>query len=158
MVGAQGVGGPQQVTGHPATGPAGRARRLRLAAAWALLGWTAFGFARATAEATSGWLDRRAYVASPAIWRLGAPQSDRLARCLASALEVIPPGEPLAVAWRRPNLYFWRWAAYLLPDRDVLARVEGDGIPVGYLVTFGPAPSAGERVRGGGWCAVYRLR
>ena len=50
------------------------------------------------------------------------------------------------------------YVAYLEPGRDVLAGPSPDAPPVGYLIAFGPhSPPAGERLRGGRWCALYRL-
>ena len=153
---AQGVGGDRRL--RPRRVPPVAARRLRRAIVLALLAWSAVGFARATHRQHRGWAARERHVAVPALWRLGGPQPARLARCLASSLELVPEGAAVAVATTRPDLHFWRWAAYLEPGRDVLAGPSPDAPPVGYLITFGPhSPPAGERLRGGRWCALYRL-
>jgi hypothetical protein len=133
-------------------------QRLRLAVAAALLGWAVFGFLLHATKAAAAWRDRDSYATGSANWRFDTRQVGRLRRCLSSSLEVIPPDARIAVAARAPDIYFWRWAAYFLPHRDVLPApavppVEGSD----YLIAFGTEWPEGELLRGGRWCGVYRL-
>ena len=132
----------------------GRTRRWLLAA---LLVWSATGLARAVGKEGASWANRGDYVAGPSWWRLGAPQPERLERCLHTLLPVVPAGSPVVVGDAAGDLQHWRWAAYLLPERDVLPSAEAAPVAVEYFLAAGPVTPAGERIRGGRWCAAYRL-
>jgi hypothetical protein len=102
-----------------------------------LLAWAAGGFLFEVNGAISGWDDReRAH--GPQSWRLGTSQTGDLARCLAVARPAIPAGSVVAFASdERPALRFqrWRWAAYLLPEDDVVPAAD----PAAALATWGVA-------------------
>lgn len=123
----------------------------------ALLAWSGAGLCRAVAKEGRSWAGRAGYVAGPSAWRLGGPQPERLERCLRTLLPVVPPGSPVVVGDAAGDLQHWRWAAYLLAERDVLPSAEAAPVPVEYLLVAGPVTPRGERLRGGRWCAAYRL-
>lgn len=60
----------------------------------------------------------------PGAWRFGSAQTDRLATCLAAVRKAVPPGSHIAFVSppgpEEAELYRWRWAAYLLPEMEVL--------------------------------------
>jgi hypothetical protein len=99
-----------------------------------LLAWAAGGFLLEMNGAIAGWDDReRAH--GPRAWRLGTHETGDLARCLAEARREIPAGSVVAFASKeRASLQFqrWRWAAYLLPEDDVVPAAD----PAAALAAF----------------------
>jgi hypothetical protein len=89
-----------------------------------LTAWAAFGFLHEVNEAVAGWDGRARNPAAPWAWRMHTPAIDGLARCLRAAREAMPAGSALAFASPddAPEAQFrrWRWAAYFLPEYDVL--------------------------------------
>jgi hypothetical protein len=93
--------------------------------------WAAAGFLQEVNAAVAGW-DARDWAVRALPWRFGAPEPAALGRCLGEARRTIPPGS--VVAFAAPDaggnsgtsagteiaLMRWRWAAYLLPEDDVL--------------------------------------
>ena len=97
---------------------------LRTAALALLLAAAGFGFLRSLEEALAGF-DRRASRAGPPLtWRLGKAPVVALARCLDAARPLLPPGSLVAFAGpaepEDQRLLRWRWASYLLPERDLV--------------------------------------
>ena len=68
--------------------------------------------------------DRRSvFLTDPVQWRFGTPQIDVLQRCFAEARPLIPPGSVVVFTSPGPQdaIFFrWRWAAYGLPEYDVI--------------------------------------
>jgi hypothetical protein len=89
-----------------------------------LAAWAAVGFLQEVNGAVAGW-DGRGRVNGGLPWRFGAREPAALARTVDAARSAIPPGGAIAFAAGDDppgsRLIAWRWAAYLLPDRDVLA-------------------------------------
>ena len=60
----------------------------------------------------------------PSAWHFGSAQAERLEACLAAVRREVPPGSHVVFASLpgpgAAELYRWRWAAYLLPEMDVL--------------------------------------
>ncbi len=91
--------------------------------------WAAAGFLQEVNAAVAGW-DARDWAVGALPWRFGAPEPAALGRCLGEARKTIPPGSAVAVAFAGADvdrnaateiaLMRWRWAAYLLPEDDVL--------------------------------------
>jgi hypothetical protein len=92
------------------------------------LAWSAFAFLTELEEALAGFDRREVARLDPILWRSGTPQVRILEQCLAEARPLIPPGS--VVAFASPpgpggaDFYRWRWAAYLLPEDDVIPLSE----------------------------------
>jgi hypothetical protein len=89
-----------------------------------LTAWAAAGFLHEVNEAVAGWDERARQATAPTAWRMGSAATDELARCLREARAAMPAGGAVAFASPddAPEAQFrrWRWAAYFLPERDVL--------------------------------------
>lgn len=96
-----------------------------------LLLWCAVSFSAEMNRALDGW-DRRATSArGPRTWRFGNPQLERLITCLDDVRLRVPPGSFIAFAspatppsreGPEQNAFFRvRWAAWFLPEHEVLA-------------------------------------
>lgn len=102
---------------------------LRKAIPGLLLLWCSLSFATEMGKALEGWDRRAASPRGPRAWRFGNPQLDRLAACLDDVRARVPAGSVIAFASTAArqeeverNVFFRaRWAAYLLPEHDVLA-------------------------------------
>lgn len=87
-----------------------------------LVAWAALGFLQEMNRAVAGY-DGRAQMRGPWAWHFGTPETGDLFPCLASARSSIPPGSAVAFASDEPpeiKFQRWRWAAYLLPEDDVI--------------------------------------
>jgi hypothetical protein len=100
---------------------------LRKAIPALLLLWCALSLGVETRKALEGWDRRATSPRAPDTWRFGNPPLDRLIACLDDARGRVPPGSVIAFAppaqpERRESAAFFRtrWAAYLLPQHDVL--------------------------------------
>jgi hypothetical protein len=89
-----------------------------------LAAWAAAGFLQEVNRAVAGW-DGRGREDGGLPWRFGAREPTALARTVEAARPALPAGSVVAFAAGDDppgsRLIAWRWAAYLLPDRDVLA-------------------------------------
>jgi hypothetical protein len=87
-----------------------------------LTAWAAAGFLHELNDAAAGY-DDRAGASGLASWRVGGPETVALSRCVGEARKAIPPGS--TVAFLSPedggDFWRWRWAAYLLPEDDVIS-------------------------------------
>jgi hypothetical protein len=123
------------------------------------LGWAAYSLLR---EATAGVRSLAEPPSSgPVInWRLGSRPAERLHRCLQEAHRLVSP-DPFVTFVSPPGaidaeFLRWRWAAYFLPDLDVVRL--SDGAP-GYVIAFQmrldrPTMTLVRELPGGGW--LYR--
>ncbi|HYU31334.1 MAG TPA: hypothetical protein VEW48_04170 [Thermoanaerobaculia bacterium] len=101
---------------------------LRKAIPALLLVWCALSLAVEMGTALEGWDLQEASARRPAAWRFGTPQLDRLAACLDDVRARVPRGSVIAfaspagqdVAGERNAFFRTLWAAYLLPEHDVL--------------------------------------
>jgi|SRR6476661_6742859 len=131
--------------------------------------WTAAALLAEVRGSLTSW-DERAEWRQPAeSWRFGAPQVTRLERCLAPVRRLVPAGSIVAFAGpdvpRGNAAFLARWAAYLMPAQDVLARDDpAAGAMAGYVVAYG-VPLADpledpktELVRQSPDCRLYRVR
>jgi hypothetical protein len=91
------------------------------------LAWSAFAFLAELSETFTGFDRRETERADPIRWRFGVRQVEVLEQCLTEARQVIPAGSVVAFASpasadtaAAAEFYRWRWAAYLLPEYDVL--------------------------------------
>ena len=127
--------------------------------------WSAAALLAEMRGALTSW-DNRADWRRPAEgWRFGAPQAARLERCLAPARRLLPKGSIVAFAAadepKGNALLLKRWAAYLMPTHDVLAREDpAAGTMAGYVVAYGvPLHDPGaELVQQLPGCRLYRVR
>lgn len=130
-----------------------------------LVVWAGFAFLAEVKEAVAGYDARSRMWLDPFLWRLGMPQPEGLARCLAAADRKIPPGS--RVVFSSPPgeqdaaFYRWRWAAYLLPAQHVIPPEQKDaGRLAEYFIAYGirvdnPRIELIERLPG---CRIYRVR
>jgi hypothetical protein len=104
---------------------------LRKAIPVLLLVWCALSFAAEMEIALRGWDQRATVPRGPNTWRFGNPQVDRLAACLDDVRGRVPAGSVLVFAspagtgqgtdqGERAAFFRSRWAAYLLPEHEVL--------------------------------------
>ena len=66
---------------------------------------------------------RNVFYSDPVQWRFGMPQIEVLERCFAEARPLIPPGSVIVFTSpgpREAEFFRWRWAAYGLPEYDVI--------------------------------------
>lgn len=87
------------------------------------LAWSAFAFLSELQEALEVYDRRSIHRSYPVRWRFGTPQVGILQQCLAEARALIPPGSVVVFTSPGPEeaaFYRWRWAAYELPEHDVI--------------------------------------
>jgi hypothetical protein len=128
------------------------------------LAWSALAFLVELADTFEGWDRHESVRSDPIRWRFGERQVDVLERCLAEARREMPPGSVVAFASPQgpaaPEFYRWRWAAYLLPEYDVLAISDPRaGELAEYLIAHRQPielPRA-EKVRQLTGCVLYRV-
>ena len=92
-----------------------------------LLAWSAFAFLWELQETLETY-DRRSVrqASHPGLWHFGTPQVEILQKCLAEARTLIPPGSVVVFTSPGPpdtDFFRWRWAAYALPEYDVIQPV-----------------------------------
>jgi len=82
---------------------------------------------------------RRVFFSDPVQWRFGMPQIDVLERCFAEARPLIPPGSVIVFTSPGPpeaSFFRWRWAAYGLPEHDVIQpEMRGAPAMAEYLIS-----------------------
>ena len=129
------------------------------------LAWSAFAFLAEFADTFAGWDRRESERSDPIRWRFGVRQVGILEQCLAEARQEIPKGSVVAFASPQgpaaADFYRWRWAAYLLPEYDVLAITDPKaGELARYLIAHRQPidhPRA-EKVRQLTGCVLYRVK
>jgi hypothetical protein len=129
----------------------------------AALIWAALGFLVEVQRALASFDQRGDERSAPALWRLGMRPPARLASCLEAVDRTLPAEAPITLVSPdgpgQPRFFRWRWAAYLLPNRDVLDFDPQAGVaPTGYFVVLqAPNAQAGlvPLVRRPG-CVLYR--
>jgi hypothetical protein len=88
-----------------------------------LLVWSAFMFLAHLQKALADYDRRNVFFSDPVQWRFGMPQIEVLQRCFAEARPLIPPGSVILFTSPGPQeaeFFRWRWAAYGLPEYDVI--------------------------------------
>lgn len=156
---------PESTSPAPPRTPAGACRALVLGLAVA---WAGFGFLAEHRAALAGFDGRERWTHLPVSWRPGMPPVERLAACLDAARSALPGGA--AVAFSSPadaggSAFFRsRWAAYLMPERDVLAWDDPHApVAAGWVIAFRQDLSDPRDPRlepAGRWpgCRLYRVR
>src|SRR5262245_48832019 len=88
-----------------------------------LLVWSAFMFLAHLQKALADFDRRSVFYSDPLQWRFGMPQTEILERCFAEARPLIPPGSVVVFTSPKAEMadfYRWRWAAYFLPEHDLI--------------------------------------
>jgi hypothetical protein len=131
--------------------------------------WAGIALASETGAALESW-DLRQGNAAPCEWRFGMAPVARLRRCLAGVAADGRVPRDSVVVFASPagpcqaDFYRARWAAYLLPELQVVAPGDPWGSPLaGFLIAYRlePAPPPGARLEllrqleGG---RLYRIR
>lgn len=100
---------------------------LRKAIPGLLLLWCALSFFAEMGKALGEWDRRTQSPRGPGTWRSGDPQLARLTACLDGVRTLVPKGSVIAFASpkgedpeQRNALFRTRWAAYLLPEHEIL--------------------------------------
>jgi hypothetical protein len=114
---------------------------LKRAGLGLLTAWAAFAFLQEMGKSVAVWDGRqRGLGQGPRAWRFGAPEPDRLARCLdaarpclagGSAVAFATPDEPEGIRFQR-----WRWAAYFLPAYDVIPAEDPAAQRAGFAIAY----------------------
>src|SRR4051812_32589910 len=103
--------------------------------------WTAAALLAEARGALTSWDARADWRRSAESWRFRTPQVAHLEQCLAPARRLVPAGSIVAFAGPdepKGNAFFLtRWAAYLLPAHDVLAREDPAAVMAGYVIAYG---------------------
>jgi len=109
---------------------------LRKAIPGLLLLWCGLSFFAEMGKALGEWDWREQAPRGPRAWRFGNPQLERLATCLDDVRQRVPPGSIVAFAsaagpeGSERNAFFRaRWAAWLLPEHEVLA-IDDPSVPL----------------------------
>jgi hypothetical protein len=131
------------------------------------LAWSAFAFLAELQDTFAGWDRRENERSDPIRWRFGVRQVGILEQCLAEARREIPPGSVVAFASppspdaaAAADFYRWRWAAYFLPDYDVLSVSDPKAAELARYVIAHRQPIDSPRievVRQLTGCVLYRV-
>ena len=126
--------------------------------------WCGVWFLRETGEALDGYDFRQQARSGPQTWRTGTPELARLERCLAGVRERVPAGRRIAFAspeeQSRDDFFRWRWAAYDLPEHDLLFAQDPASLSAAeYLIDYGRGVHGSRlellaRLHG---CRLYRI-
>ncbi|HTQ80134.1 MAG TPA: hypothetical protein VMM92_09060 [Thermoanaerobaculia bacterium] len=123
-----------------------------------LLAWAGFAFLAELSRAVSGFDLRERYSPATIGWRFGIPQVVRLSRFLEAARPLLSRGERVAFASPpapQADLFFrYRWAAYLLPEVDLVPWEDQAGRQASELLSYsyrqpGPGLHLKRRLPGG---------
>lgn len=130
-----------------------------------LLAWSAFAFLAELNEALGGYDRRESYRSDPIRWRSGTLQVRILEQCLAEAREIVPKGSVVVFASQpgpaQADFYRWRWAAYSMPEHDVVPLSDPRAGEIGqYLITHRlpiehPRAELAKSLTG---CKLYRVK
>lgn len=145
-------------------------RALQAAVFLPLLAWLAVSF---YVELDKTWRRSRRVLEPqarrPALWEIESTDMHRLAYALAWADERVPPGRPLAFTSaggrQEQSRYRYSWAAYLLPERDVIPfPSHPEAFRGEYLLAYGVRPERPDlraadkkKVAEHGDAVLYRL-
>jgi hypothetical protein len=103
--------------------------------------WCGVGLLAALHGSVSRYDQRNDRPTSPALWRPGTRAPARWQGCLAAAGRLLPAGATVSILSlpgpAEAEFYRWRWAAYLLPEHDVLLEDPPKaGYPRDYVLAF----------------------
>jgi hypothetical protein len=91
--------------------------------------WSGVSLLVEARRALTSWDARAEWETQSDAWRLGSPPVARLEACLDAARRLVPPGAKIVFATpgEPPDraLFARRWAAYLMPARNVFGPGEG---------------------------------
>ncbi len=129
--------------------------------------WAGYAALRELNAAVTGYDLRGQRPAGPLQWRFGMPAVEELTRFSAAARPLLPAGSRVAFASVRTTsgragddaFFRYRWAAYFLPEVDLVDAGSPAAAAAGYALAFRtrlPAPRFEEiAALPGGW--VYRV-
>lgn len=104
------------------------------------LAWVGFALLAEMERAVSGYDQRERLQPSAMGWRFGIPQVIRLERFLDAARPLLPPGARVAFtsppASADETFFRHRWAAYLLPEVDLIPREDPAGATAPYVLSY----------------------
>ena len=129
------------------------------------LAWRAFAFLAELNEAFGGYDGRESYRSDPIRWRSGTLPVNILEGCLAEAREIVPKGSVVVFASPpgpgQAEFYRWRWAAYSMPEHDLIPLSDRRAGEIGeYLITHRlpiEHPRA-ELIKSLTGCKLYRVK
>jgi hypothetical protein len=125
--------------------------------------WSGVSLLGEARGALTSWDARAQWETQPDAWRFGSPPVARLEVCLDAARRLVPPGSKLlfAVPGEPPDraLFARRWAAYLMPARNVFGPGEG---AARYILSWrlplaGPELAGARPVRQLPGCFLYEV-
>jgi hypothetical protein len=102
------------------------------------LAWAAFALLAEVQGAAAGYDLRQRFHPSAIGWRFGIPQVERLQLCVDAARPLLPAGGRVAFASRPDGDAFFRhrWAAYLLPEVDLVPWDDPAGKSAPLLLSY----------------------
>lgn len=102
------------------------------------LAWAAFALLAEVQGAAAGYDLRQRFHPSAIGWRFGIPQVERLELCLDAARPLLSLGGRVAFASRPDGDAFFRhrWAAYLLPEIDLIPWDDPAGKSAPLLLSY----------------------
>ena len=103
------------------------------------LAWAGYGALCELNSAVSSYDRRDRRLASAIDWRPGMPQLEKLAGLTAAARPYLPPGSAVvfASAGDDQDFFRYRWAAYLLPEVDLIPFADPAAGTAGrYLLSY----------------------
>ncbi len=129
------------------------------------LAWSAFAFLAELNEAFGGYDGRASSRSDPIRWRSGMLPVSILDRCISEAREIVPKGSVVAFASpsgpAQADFYRWRWAAYSMPEHDLIALSDRRAGEIAqYLITHRlpiEHPRA-ELIKSLTGCKLYRVK
>ena len=125
--------------------------------------WSGLALLAEARRAVTSWDDRAEWRSRPDNWRFGTPQVAALEACFAAARRLVPAGSLVAFAAppEPPDtaLLPVRWAAYLMPAQDVVAREDAAAGAAQYVLARGaPLQDPGlTELRQLPGCVLYRV-
>src|SRR5436305_3384240 len=125
--------------------------------------WSGVSLLAEARRAVTGWDARAEWRSGPDNWRFGTPQVAGLETCFAAARRLVPPGSIVAYATPpeppEAALLPVRWAAYLMPAQDLVARDDATAAAAQYVVAWGaPLRDPGiTQLRQLPGCVLYRI-
>jgi hypothetical protein len=130
-----------------------------------VLAWSLVALLSEIHGALDAWDHRASNRAMAGRWHFGSAQQDELRACLEVVAPQLPPGGSVVfVSPAGPNnaeVFGWRWASYLMPDRDVVPLSAPQAQLATWLIAFRRPiehPRLEPLAAWGPDCRLYRVR